>query len=80
VTKTFTSFSCAISSPPSGGGTTTFRVRINGASTSTACAFSGGGPSTVSGTYTVSAGETIDVLVTNSASTSTRAVGWGLGG
>jgi hypothetical protein len=55
-------------------------VRINGTSTSTACTLSGSTTSnTVSGTYTVAPGATIDVLVTNSSSGSTRAVGWGLG-
>jgi protein involved in polysaccharide export with SLBB domain len=57
-------------------------VRINGTtSASTACTFSGSTTSsTVSGTYAVSPGDTIDVLITNSNNTNTRSVSWGLGG
>ena len=79
VAKTFTSFSCQASSAPSSG-TTTFRVRINGVSTGTACTFSSGAGNTVSGTYAVAAGDTVDIQVSNNSSTSNRAFAWGLGG
>jgi hypothetical protein len=79
VAKTFTSFSCQASSAPSSG-TTTFRLRINGVNTSNACTFSSGDGNTVSGTYTVAAGDTVDVQVSNSSSNSSRAFAWGLGG
>jgi hypothetical protein len=79
VAKTFTSFSCQASSAPSGG-TTTFRVRINSVSVGTACTFSSGDGNTVAGTYTVAAGDTVDVQVSNSSSNSSRAFAWGLGG
>lgn len=80
VAKTFTSFSCQASSAPTSG-TTTFRVRINGASVGTACTFSGSGDgNTVAGTYAVAAGDTVDVQVSNSSSNSSRSFAWGLGG
>jgi hypothetical protein len=80
VTKTFTSFSCSISTA-AGTGTTTFRVSINGTLTGTACTFSGSTiTNTVSGTYAVAAGDKIAIQVSHNNNTSTRSVGWGLGG
>jgi len=77
VTKTFTTFWCR-QDVISGGGSVTFTVRINGASTSTTCGLSGaGGPTSVSGTYALTAGDLVDVQV-SSNNTTARRVYWGL--